>query len=132
MSLALSRRRSEGNFRYRIGVINDFRDSYAFIEYKEYGTLKIFDACRTSGVDRKEDGSVAVFLNFKKVGQFKSKSEAVSLLKKLLAEAALGIKEINSRKWRASRLGAASSRSPERVACRNAKHAGCSTSRVRR
>ena len=86
-SLKVSRRRSEENFRYRIGVINDFRDSFAFIDYKEYGTLKIFDACRTSGVDRKEDGSIAVFLNFKKVGQFKSKSEAVSLLKKLLAEA---------------------------------------------
>ena len=87
MCLTLSRRRSEDNFRYRIGVINDFRDSFAFIDYREYGTLKIFDACRTAGVDRKEDGSIAVFLNFKKVGEFKSKSEAVSELKRLLADA---------------------------------------------
>jgi hypothetical protein len=87
MCLILSRTRSEDNFRYRIGVINDFRDSFSFIDYKVYGELKIFDACRVAGVDRKEDGSISVFLNFKKVGEFKSKSEAVSKLRELLGNA---------------------------------------------
>jgi hypothetical protein len=68
-------------------VINDFRDSFAFIDYKVYGTLKVFDACWTAGVDRKEDGSISIFLNFKKVGEYKSRSEAVSMVRKLLNEA---------------------------------------------
>ncbi len=36
-----------------------------------------------------------MFLNFKKVGEFKSKSEAVSLLRKLLAEAPCGFFDEN-------------------------------------
>jgi hypothetical protein len=52
-----------------------------------YGELKVFDACYTCGVDRKEDGSIAVFLNFKKLGEFKSKQEALTMIKKLIEEA---------------------------------------------
>ncbi len=83
------------NFRYRIGITNDFRDSFAFIDYKVYGELKIFDACYTAGVDRKEDGSISVFLNFKKVGEYKAKSEAVSMVRKLLSEAPCGFFDEN-------------------------------------
>ena len=56
-------------------------------------------------------------------------------LKKLLAEAALGIevlKEINEKKWRAHRFAVSSSRSPGSAACRSGKHVGCWPSRVRR
>lgn len=70
-----------------MGVINDFRDSYSFIEYKVYGTLKVFDASYSAGSDIMMAGTISIFLNFKKVGEFKSKSEAVSMLKKLIDEA---------------------------------------------
>lgn len=68
-------------------MINDFRDSYAFIDYKVYGELEVFDACYTAGVDWNSAGSISIFLNFKKVGEFKSKSQAVSMVNKLLADA---------------------------------------------
>lgn len=92
--MTLSRRRSE-DLRYRIGVINDFRDSFSFIDYKEYGTLKVYDACRTSGFKKQGDGNIHVFLNFKKVGMYKAKSEAVSAIRKLLAGAPCSFFEEN-------------------------------------
>ena len=69
--------------------INDFRNSFAFIEYKSFGDgrMQVWDACWTAGPDRNHAGTIAVFLNFKKVGEFKSKSEAVSAIMKLLEKA---------------------------------------------
>jgi hypothetical protein len=68
-------------------VLNDFRDSFSFIDYKVYGTLEIFDACIISGEEWNESGDIGVFLNFELVGRFKAKSEAVSMLNKLISEA---------------------------------------------
>ena len=68
-------------------MINDFRDSFAFIDYKVYGTLEVFDACWTGGENWNPTGTISIFLNLTKIGEFKSKSEAVSMLKKLLDEA---------------------------------------------
>jgi hypothetical protein len=76
-------------------VINDFRDSFAFVDYRVFGALEVFDACWTAGVDDIQDGNIHVFLNFKKVGMFKSKLEAVSMLKKLIGEAPHGWFEEN-------------------------------------
>ena len=70
-----------------MGVLNDFRDSFSFIDYKVYGELEIFDACIISGEEWDHSGDIGVFLNFELVGRFKVKSEAVSMLKKLISEA---------------------------------------------
>jgi hypothetical protein len=68
-------------------MINDFRSTYAFIDYKDYGRLKVWDACWTHGVDKIQDPWIHVFLNFKKVGQWKTKREAREAIEKLIAEA---------------------------------------------
>jgi hypothetical protein len=57
------------------------------VDYKVYGTLKIFDACKISSTERDDAGAIHVFLNFKKVAECKAKSEAVSVIKRLIAEA---------------------------------------------
>lgn len=68
-------------------MINEFRDSFAFIDYQVFGTLEVFDACRCSSEDWNSSGSIHVFLNFKKVGEYKSKQEAYQAIKKLLDSA---------------------------------------------
>jgi hypothetical protein len=75
------------NERYRIGIINDYRGSFAFIDYKVFGELKVYDACWTQGVAKIQDGKIHVFLNFKKVGCFDKKSEAASKLRELIEQA---------------------------------------------
>ena len=75
------------DIRYRIGIINDFQDSFSFISYKVYGRLEIYDASRSAGNEKIQDAKIYVFLNLKKVGEFKSKSEAVSMVRRLIAEA---------------------------------------------
>jgi hypothetical protein len=73
-----------------VGVINDFRDSFSFIDYKVFGELKVFDACWTAGSDRNSAGTITVFLNFNKVGEYKSKQEAYEVVKRLIDEAPCG------------------------------------------
>jgi hypothetical protein len=93
---------SENNFsRYRIGVINDFRDSFSFIEWKSYGDGKMqhWDACTVKGEHRgyqESTDAIHVFLNFKKVGEFKDTASAEALLRKLLREAPVDLSEFES------------------------------------
>lgn len=68
-------------------MINEFRDSFAFVDYQTFGKLEVFDACWVGGVNKIQDGNIHVFLNFKKVGEFKAKLEAVSMLRNLISEA---------------------------------------------
>lgn len=75
------------NDRYRISIINDFRDSFAFVDYKVFGELKVYDACHVQGNTRTWEQNIHVFLNFKKVGCFKTKSEAVSKIRELIKQA---------------------------------------------
>jgi hypothetical protein len=72
---------------YRVGVINDFRDTRSFIDYKEYGELKAWDASWTKGSSPNHAGDIGVFLNFRLIGRYKTKSEAYNVLKKLIDEA---------------------------------------------
>lgn len=70
-------------------MLNDFQAVKAFIDYKEFGggQARYFEACLVTTVDRDDNGDIAVFLNFKQLGRFKKKSEALALVKKLLAGA---------------------------------------------
>jgi len=72
-----------------VGVINDFQNSFSFIDFKDYGQLKIFDACFTKGekVCNTSSDDISIFLNFKKVGSFKVKLQAQAFLKQLISEA---------------------------------------------
>lgn len=74
--------------RYRVGVINDFHETTTVVDFQKYGQMQILDAFRVGGQHRgyqvKED-AIHIFLNFKKVATVKSRSEAVSILTKLIA-----------------------------------------------
>jgi hypothetical protein len=73
--------------RYRIGVINDFKDAYAFADYKDWGPLQTFDASFSTGrlpLFQVATHSIGVFLNFKLVGEFKDKASARGLVCSLI------------------------------------------------
>ena len=70
-------------------MIDDFTNSQMFVDCKKYGEMYITDASRISsehkGYNEASD-AVHVFLNFKKVGVFKSKAEANILIQKLIRD----------------------------------------------
>jgi hypothetical protein len=68
---------------HRVGIINDFRDTHAFVEFRSYGTLSICNASNTGGSDR-SPGGVHVFVNMKKVQTCHSKDEAKGLIPGLM------------------------------------------------
>ena len=71
-------------------MLDDFHDAYAFMEYREYGDeaqVKIFSAFATNGQEPNHGGDIGIFLNFKLVGRFKKKSEALAVVRKLIEEA---------------------------------------------
>lgn len=73
--------------RYRIGIINDFKETTTVVDFQKYGIVEILDAFQVGGQHRgyqvKED-AIHIFLNFKKVAVVKSRSEAVSTIRKLI------------------------------------------------
>lgn len=83
--------------RYRIGKINDYHNSYSVVDYQSYSDkLEIWDAFKVSSAHRGyalAEDSIAVFLNFKKVGDFKTNEEADALIAKLLSEAPVDLSE---------------------------------------
>lgn len=82
---------------YRIGVIDDFKNSYSFIQVQQYGDLKIWDGSNSSGPKptyQKSDDAIWVFLNFKKVQTFHSRSAAVELIRRLIVESPISLKEV--------------------------------------
>jgi len=75
--------------RYRVGIINDFKEVYAYVDYQKLGDTTITAACEVKGKHKgyqDKDDAIHIFLNFNKVGVMKTKSEAVSLLNKLVEE----------------------------------------------
>lgn len=70
-----------------MGVINDFQNTTSFIDYKQYGELKVFDASFAKGEQPNHAGDIGVFLNLKLVGRFKAKQQALALVEKLIREA---------------------------------------------
>lgn len=68
-------------------MINDFQDSFSFIDYKIYGELEVFDASFTKGVKPNHAGDIGVFLNFKLLGRFKVKQQALAFVQSLIRDA---------------------------------------------
>lgn len=81
--------------RYRIAVINDFRNSTAFVDFCDYGNLKIWNASKVSGPTTyaKSDDAVHVYLNFKLVCSVKEVALAESAIKKLLLNSPVDLYE---------------------------------------
>lgn len=82
--------------RYRIGIIDDFKNEYAFVDYRDYGGIQIWDACRVASAHRGyhlQEDSIHVFLNLNKVGEYHTRHEAEGVIKKLLLDAPIDLKE---------------------------------------
>jgi hypothetical protein len=83
--------------RYRIGVINDFRNATSFIDCKCFKEeLTVLDCSYVKSEHRGfavSQDEIVVFLNFRIVGRFKSKQEARRLILKLIEDAPIDISE---------------------------------------
>ena len=71
---------------YRIAVLNEFRNNYAFIDFKKFGITKLYGAFWTAwphrGFNDKED-RICVFLNYEqKIKTTSSKEAALCLAKR--------------------------------------------------
>jgi hypothetical protein len=68
------------NKHYRIGIIDDFRNTHSYLENNIFGTLSIVNCSITKGELKKyqeSSDSIALFINFEKVLDTKSRQEAV-------------------------------------------------------
>lgn len=75
---------------YRIAVLNEFRNEFAYIDFKKFGVTKAYGAFWTSwprkGYTDKED-RICVFLNFEQVCKTTARVDAEAALEELLAKA---------------------------------------------
>ncbi len=85
--------------RYRIGLIDDFRNEFSFVDYRDFGGLQVWNACRIGMAHRGHqlsDDSIHVFLNFKKVGIYQDRQAANTVLSRLLSAAPVDLAEFRS------------------------------------
>jgi hypothetical protein len=75
--------------KYRIGILNDFKDTKTVVDFQKYGQMEVVGAFEIGGQHRgyqlKED-SIWIFLNYQKVAEVKSKAEAIGILRKLIKD----------------------------------------------
>jgi hypothetical protein len=79
-------------FRYRVAVNNNFKQLYAYLDYKQFGVVSDFVAFsgNSSGPNEGETlQCIGVYLNYKCAGILKSKAEALALIEKLISLAPL-------------------------------------------
>lgn len=77
-------------------MIDDFRNEFSFIEYVEYGAeVKTWDCCKVGSPRERQQASdsISVFLNYKKLGEFKDRKLANRLIQRLLDEAPVNLEE---------------------------------------
>lgn len=76
------------NIRFRIAIINDFRNTYACVDYKKFGEdVMILDAWLLSPAHRGynlRDDDIGIFLNYEQKLRTKSKQEALEFVDKLI------------------------------------------------
>lgn len=72
---------------YRIGIINDFRETFAFVDYKKFGVVEYLQAFFVLGDHKgfveKED-RIHIFLNYKKQIATVDSKEAGAVLANLI------------------------------------------------
>lgn len=77
-------------------MIDDFKNEFSFIDYKQFpNDMRHWDACKVKGEreHQKSDDAIHVFLNFNLVGKFKTRREAVKIIQRLLDEAPASLDE---------------------------------------
>lgn len=86
-----------GYLRYRIGVINNFRNETGFVDYQQYmhGEVKSWNAsrCGIATEHQKSEDGIHIFLNFKKLLVVKSNAEAERKIEELLQNAPIDLSD---------------------------------------
>jgi hypothetical protein len=69
-----------------LGILDDFRNLHAFLEFRIYGELEVLNISVTHGpkAPQASSDSIALFINFQKQFETKTRHEAVAYLRKLL------------------------------------------------
>lgn len=74
---------------YRIAALSEFRNNWAYVDFKKFGEVKIYAAFWTAwphrGFNLKDD-RICVFLNYDQLIKTTDKNEARKGLDKLIAE----------------------------------------------
>jgi len=74
---------------FRIALQNDYRGTFAFIDYKQYGIMTSVGAGVTGQKHRGyalSDDCITIFVNYQQVAQFKTKVDATRELKRILVK----------------------------------------------
>lgn len=74
---------------YRIAVLNEFRNNYAFVDFKKFGEMRHWTAGWTAWPHRgyvTKDDRICVFLNYEQLVKTTAKEEALKKVKELIAE----------------------------------------------
>jgi hypothetical protein len=74
---------------HRVAVVNDYQNTYAFLNFFKSGEHTDFVACEVSGdkPDRQEkDDVIGIHVNYKPVAKVKSRAEAIKVLDALMSE----------------------------------------------
>lgn len=81
--------------RYRIGVIDDFRNEFSYVDFRDYGGAQVWAINKVRGPAKRQeaDDAIRVFLNFKQVGIYKARSEANLAIKNLMDSAPVSLVE---------------------------------------
>jgi hypothetical protein len=72
-----------------LAVRNDFKNTYAYLNFFKSGEHEDFVACATGGEHKgyqEKDDVIGIFVNFNEVALVKSKAEARKILDKLIKD----------------------------------------------
>lgn len=75
---------------YRIAIINDFRSTFACIDYKNFGATMTLGAwLHEPSVKHRQHPSddIGIFLNYNQIKRTKNKAEAIKIINELLEDA---------------------------------------------
>lgn len=80
---------SNDRFRYRVAVNNNFKQRYAYLDFKKFGVVTDFVAFagNSSGPNEEETtNGIGIYLNYKLIGFVASKAEATKIVERLINE----------------------------------------------
>ncbi len=73
--------------RFRLSVVNEFRNEYSFVDYRRWGLIELWSGCSTRGEPPKRqqpEDRIEVWFNWKRVGSYTSYAEAERTLREHL------------------------------------------------
>jgi hypothetical protein len=76
--------------RFRIAMIDDFRDAFSYAHYRRWGQLELWEGGRYVGAPparQRPSDRIEIWLNWELVGAYRSRAEAQAHVRRLIDEA---------------------------------------------